>query len=58
MWGNPTLFHRVKSIEKNNSKKKNIELINREELFDSSKLIGLITVLIDPLFLIFVSQIT
>ena len=35
MWGDPTLFHRAKSVEKN-IEKMNIDLINWEKLFDSS----------------------
>lgn len=35
MWGNPTLFQRVKSIEKK-VRKINIDIINSKKLFDIS----------------------
>ena len=34
MWGNSTLFHQVKAIEKDIEKKINIDSINWEILFD------------------------
>ena len=36
MWGNPTLFHSPKSVEKKYREKINIGIINREKLFDRS----------------------
>ena len=36
MWGNPTLFHWAKSIEKY-GEKINIDTINREKLFPPGK---------------------
>ena len=38
MWGNPTLFHRTKSVAKNIEKREkiNIDTISCEKLFDRS----------------------